>query len=209
MKIQDIYEEYKIMPQLQLHQLRVAGVASIIADHYKENLNNDAIVSAALLHDMGNIIKFDLKLFPEHLQPKGLEYWEKLKEKFSSEYGDDEHEATYKIAEELKVSTKVMKLLKAYGFSKGKNTSEIENYEIKITAYSDHRVSADGVEPLMDRFREKMNRSSEDFIDYMNSMIPYWVKVEKQIFSNCKITPDYITDKKVESLINELKDYEI
>ena len=89
MKIQKIYDDYKIMPQLQLHQLRVAGVASIIVDNFQEKLDKDAIVSAALLHDMGNIIKFNLNFFPDALEPEGLDHWQSVKDEFILKYGPD------------------------------------------------------------------------------------------------------------------------
>ena len=37
-KILDIYDEYKIMPNLQEHMLRVAAVASLICDNFDEVL---------------------------------------------------------------------------------------------------------------------------------------------------------------------------
>jgi len=39
MKIQQIYDKYQIMPNLQEHMLRVAGVASIICDNYTKPVN--------------------------------------------------------------------------------------------------------------------------------------------------------------------------
>ncbi len=62
-KISEIYEEYKIMPNLREHQLRVAAVAAQICDNFNKPLNKKEIITACLLHDMGNIIKFKLELF--------------------------------------------------------------------------------------------------------------------------------------------------
>ena len=55
-KISEIYAEYKIMPNLQMHMYRVAAVASLIYDNFNEPLNKEEIITACLLHDMGNII---------------------------------------------------------------------------------------------------------------------------------------------------------
>ena len=65
MTILEIYEKYKIMPQLQEHQLRVASVAKTICDHLLVPVHTDHVVSVCLLHDMGNILKFDLQKFPQ------------------------------------------------------------------------------------------------------------------------------------------------
>jgi len=50
------------MPQLDEHQLTVAAVADFICAHFNGNINRNNIVKACLLHDMGNIIKFDLSI---------------------------------------------------------------------------------------------------------------------------------------------------
>ena len=76
--ISEIYEEYKIMPNLREHMLRVAGAASLICDNFTEPLNKEEIISACLLHDMGNIIKFKLDYFPEFNKPEKAEYWQNV-----------------------------------------------------------------------------------------------------------------------------------
>jgi len=78
MNIIQVYAKYQIMPELARHQLRVAGVAQTIVQACQERLDEDSIVTACLLHDMGNILKFDLTRFPEFLQPEGLDYWQQV-----------------------------------------------------------------------------------------------------------------------------------
>ena len=77
-RITEIYDEYKIMPNLREHMFRVAGVASLICDNLEESLSKKEIISACLLHDLGNIVKFDLestaKLFS--VSEKDLKYWQ-------------------------------------------------------------------------------------------------------------------------------------
>ncbi|USN54769.1 MAG: HD domain-containing protein [Candidatus Peribacteria bacterium] len=63
--IQDIYTQYQIPPSLQEHMLRVAAVAEQICLHSSQEIDHATIVTAALLHDMGNIIKFNLDKLPE------------------------------------------------------------------------------------------------------------------------------------------------
>jgi len=60
MQILKIYEKYKILPALQQHMFRVASVAKMIAEHMVIDVDIDCITKAALLHDMGNILKFNL-----------------------------------------------------------------------------------------------------------------------------------------------------
>ena len=78
MKISEIYEKYKIMPQLQEHMLRVTAVASLIAGKFGKKLDKRTIITATLLHDLGNMAKIKLGTFPEFVQLLGVDYWEKV-----------------------------------------------------------------------------------------------------------------------------------
>lgn len=211
MNIQEIYEKYKIMPQLQLHQLRVAAVASIIADNFEAELDNNSITTACLLHDMGNIIKFDLQKFPRFLEPKGLEYWQKVKIYFEEKYGPDEHKATFEIVKKLQVSRNVREIIAAYGFSKAVQTHKTTDYNIKIAAYSDHRVNPLGICSLNERIKdgEKRYENNPKYKGKFQTLAPVWKKIEKQIFAKCKIAPIDINEKSVRPLIDKLRKYKI
>ena len=63
------------------------------------------LIAACLFHDMGNIIKSDLKKFPEFLEPEGLEYWDRVKKEYVEKYGKDEHAATVAIARAIPLKT--------------------------------------------------------------------------------------------------------
>lgn len=118
MTVREIYNNYKIMPTLRLHQLRVAAVGQIICDSIPDFKDTKEVVVTCLLHDMGNIIKFDLNYFPEFLKPEGLEYWQKVKEEYIQKYGNDEHHATQSIIAELLNSGKIRECADQVGFSK-------------------------------------------------------------------------------------------
>ena len=94
----EIYAQYKIMPSLQLHQLRMAAVAKLTFCNCKKLVNERDVILACLFHDMGNILKFDLTKFPEFTQPEGIEYWESVKDEYRKKYGTDQHVATEAVA---------------------------------------------------------------------------------------------------------------
>lgn len=214
MKIQKIYDKYKIMPQLQLHQLRVAGVASIICDDFQKTIDKDSVVTAALLHDMGNIVKFKLELFPEHLKPKGLNHWQKVKKEFIDEYGKDDHITSNKIAKEIGVNNKVLKIITAFGFREAKTTIKYTDFERKIAPYSDMRVGMNGIQVLDERIDggikrySKSRRKSLDKVTLLD-LKNIWELIEEQIFYHTDISPDEITDRGVMRLIPKLREYEI
>lgn len=210
------------MPNLAEHQLRVAGVAMQICDALDDNveINRDAILKACLLHDMGNIIKFKLDYFPEFLEPKGLEYWQGIQNEFIKKYGDEEHEATFKIVKQLNPSDDILDILHSVGFSKTKNNEEIYDFNKKIACYVDLRVGPHGILSLEDRLsnlRDRYSKNGSTIITHkkltsVNSRDVFENairNIEKQIFSICKINPEDINDESVVKYIEELKKFEI
>ncbi len=93
MTVGEIYDSYRIMPGLQLHQLRVAAVGKTVCDHFDRRVDMQSVLLACLFHDMGNIIKADLGLFKGLLGEQSREYWEGVKQEYVEKYGTDEHVA--------------------------------------------------------------------------------------------------------------------
>jgi len=217
MYIFEVYQKYKIMPQLQLHMLRVAAVAQIISENMTISVDTKNIVTACLLHDMGNIIKFDLTLYPKDLEPYGLIYWENIKQEFINKYGNDEHEATYKIVEEIKVTDRTKQLVHSIGFSKAIERYNDDDISKKICMYSDHRVSPHGVLSLEERIKEGLQRFLKNKevtydlhdISKTEELSKFAKKVEEQIFTNCRISPEDINDGQVNKQIPNLKSTDI
>jgi 5'-deoxynucleotidase YfbR-like HD superfamily hydrolase len=72
MIIQDIYNSFKILPSLQLHMLRVAAVTQEVCKQIYTQLpvTSETLITIALLHDLGNLVKFDMTLFPDLFEPE-------------------------------------------------------------------------------------------------------------------------------------------
>lgn len=210
--ISDIYREYTIMPNLALHQLRVAAVANTILEAL--HMQNASVVSACLLHDMGNMIKFRLTDFPEFLEPQGLEYWEKVKSAMIEKYGPEEHIATKLIAEEIGVSEETMACLQAVGFSQSIKNLDAP-MEHKICAYADMRVGPKGVLTLQERFddgrKRYANRTDRTLLEVekLEALYVAGFELEKQIFEGLALKPEEITDSHIEKRLQELRSFEV
>lgn len=206
MTIREIYEQYDMMPNLRAHQLRVAAVARLIAEHFEMELKTPNIVSACLLHDMGNIIKSDLTTFPEFVEPQGLGYWQEAKQRFMEKYGNEEHVATYAIAKETGVSEETQRYLENMSSSKVKASLQDADFEIKICCYADNRVGPHGILSLKERLGDLMVR-------YPHKNYPerleYLLVLEKQIFAHCSIFPDDINDASARGLIRHLEGFSV
>jgi hypothetical protein len=230
MTILEVYEKYNIMPQLQEHQLRVAAVGKIICDNLTESIDADKlvpdsdpgsarysldIVTACLLHDIGNIIKFDLSKTKAMLNADlDLEYWQKVKDKFVEKYGSDEHVASVAIARELGVSERVLELVDCVGFHQAEDNLKSGDLGKQICAYADMRVMPKGITSLQERFADLRIRyahrqnewGGQDKRDIFEKNL---VEIEKQIFEKCSILPGDITDERVKKYVLELKGFSL
>lgn len=207
--ISEIYVAYKIPPFLQTHLLRVAAVAELICDHLNIPVDKRAIMAACLLHDMGNILKFKWDVMPEMFEPEGVTYWQKVQEEFKEKHGADEHLATQKILEELKVAPKISELINSMGFSKSCLNLE-QDFEQKICSYADQRVAPHGVVSLAERLAEGKIRYA-DRVKTPNPETPKWTEciwqLEKQIFEKATIKPGDIVDQSI--LFEKLKNFQL
>jgi HD superfamily phosphodiesterase len=213
-KITEIYTEYKISPNLQRHMLWVAAVATMICDNFDESLPKEDIVTACLLHDMGNIVKYDMDVFPDFLEPEGAEYWKKIQAEFIEKYGKDDHHANLKIVKEFNVSAKVIDCVNKISFSLTCANRDSNDIVTKIIEYSDHRVNPFGIVSYDERMEEArkryQNRENNDFKEEeRQKLVACGKDSEKQIFTKCKIKPEDINDETVKPIIEKLKDFMI
>ena len=215
--ISNIYKQYQIMPNLQIHQLRVAAVAKIIVQNLKKEtskVNQNDVITACLLHDIANIIKFQLTVFPEFARPEGIEYWQKIKNNFVSKYGSNEHQASIAIAQELGVSQKVLNYIDAVSFSKAKENVATDDFGQKICAYSDMRVSPFGVVQLGERFEDLGIRYQKKYAgsEYESDRIIFedgLREIEKQLQQVTDIDLHQITESGVNDTIETLKSWQL
>ncbi len=219
MNIPGIYKKYNIMPQLAEHQLKVAGVAVFILDHSSLIIERQEIITACLLHDMGNIIKFDLaqagRLYPGRFSQEELAYWQEARAGQIKKYGPDEHRASMEIAREIGVSARVLELIDCIGFQNGKVNAQSDDFGKKICAYSDMRVGLNGIISLEERFldlRVRYGRKHMLMGGNENLRLEFEAglrEIEKQIFIKCKIKPEEITESEVLKVIDALNSWEI
>lgn len=204
------------MPQLQEHQLKVAGVASLIVSNIPHlsrlNLNPEEIITACLLHDMGNLAKFDLsKARALITHDLNLGFWRKRQGEHIAKYGQDAHAATLAIVKEIGVSQRVFELIDCIGFLKAPQHLSGRDYGKMIVQYSDDRVAPQGVVSLEQRLKDLRERyehhkTSSVARDRFENALR---EIEKQIFRHCKIRPEEITEKRVKQKLKKLRNWEI
>lgn len=208
--ISDIYTEYNIPPQLQLHQRRVAAVGKTVADAHAVDVHT--VISACLLHDMGNIIKFKLDRFPDFLEPEGYEYWQNVQDSFKAKYGNDEHLATLMICDELGVSDAVLNCIRAVGMTKVHHNLSEGTKEEQITNYADLRVGPQGLISILERLADGRARNgyTHDGITLTEAAFRTMSKeIERleKLLTTSSCEPKALSAEHIDTLAQELQTY--
>jgi hypothetical protein len=198
------------MPNLAEHMLRVAAVASLICDNFDELLPKEDIVTACLLHDMGNIIKAEFEFLPESWEPEGIAYWQKVKKDYIKKYGDNEHHATIRIMKELRIPENIIHLVDQIDFSLFCRHRDGNDIQVKIITYADTRVDPHGVVSQEERLEEARRRyatRNKGKEEERQRLVVCSKDIEKQIFAKCSLRPEDITDESAAPVIAELKNF--
>jgi len=208
---QDIYDEYLILPSLQMHQLRVAAVARSICENLTREVDAHTAIVACLFHDMGNIIKSDLALFPDFVEPEGQAHWELIKKDFIVRYGEEQHAANAAIGKEIGLSESIISMYNSSGFSRLDEILSDNRLELKIYQYADMRVGPHGVLSLDARIAEGAQRYRDHHLtrseEASERLARYAHELEQQVFAEATIAPDDITEHSIAPIIGELREY--
>lgn len=200
-RVIDIYKKYQIPPNLQEHLLRVTKIALFICGHWSgPKVDVELVKKSALLHDLGNIVKFDLKKYSHFLgkERNRVDHWFKIQRRIRKKYDNDDHKATLKMLKEIGVNKRVIYTILGKTFGNALLTEKGKSWELKILLYADLRVGPLGIMSLNERLREITNRI-EKYRKRKN--LPELVKacqqIEKQIQKNvnfkvCEISDDLI-----------------
>jgi len=215
MNINDIYLKYRINKGLREHMVRVAAVAELICEKSTVELNTKNIVTACLLHDMGNLIKAKMDSMPELYEPEGVAYWTQVQAEMKEQYGSDEHAATVEIVNKINPGAEALHyIFNAIGTE---NTAKVHagySLSAKIATYSDMRVGPFGIVSIKERMddlrvryisRNKAGFSAED----INERERMLMDIEKDIFSNTTIAANDVTDDSTKVLQENLLNWEV
>ena len=208
MNILEIYNQYHLPENLQMHMLRVTACTNLILDNWTgKSIDREAITRVSLLHDMGNMVKI-----PEEGQDR--EFIE-IRRKYFEEYGTNDHAINMVIGKKEGLTEKELEILDGKRSRKNEQTAKSDNYEIKICAYCDQRVAPDGVVSLKERLEDAKRRYKDKPLsvwsneEKANQLIKCALEIEEQIMKYCNLEPGDINNQSIQIYIDRLKEYEI
>lgn len=200
MKVTEIYKKFGIPPNLQEHMFRVWGVVSFIEKHWNDSeikVDWDLVKKAALLHDLGNVVRFDFNKHPEFLgkEQVNVDHWKDIQKKVIGSYGSDDHEATKKMLKEIGAAQEMVDIIQEKSFGNSVTIKDSDNWPLKILYYADIRTLPGGIGTLEERIadvRERMPKytSRTDFEDLVEACR----EVERQIQEYLNVPVSEIND---------------
>lgn len=218
MKVSQVYRKYKLPPNLVEHHYRVAGVALFITEHWRGGpLNQNLVKTVALLHDLGNLVKYDLRPQFAHLladSENKLDYWISLQKKMIKKYGPKDSEATLGMAHDLRLNRKTLKTLADLVTQSAGKIIRGRGLELKVLLYADVRVSPYGVVSLSERLDEWRVRYKDraDWQDKMGELEEHWrlcFDLEDTISQNLSVPVTAITNDLIKKYSETLAEEEI
>lgn len=182
--------------------IRVTVIVLYIRDNWKgPNIDWKSLVIAALLHDVGNIVRFNFDANTDIYGSEALrlDYWKAKKQEMIEKYGADDHEATQNMLREIKADPAIVDNILSKSFADSVEISESHDWANKILLYADMRVLPDGIGTLKERLDELKQRRSDiandpSFIAKISAL----EKLEKQIQENLSVPVASITNDLVD-----------
>jgi len=207
--IDSIYERFRIPRHLQEHMLRAAGVGRLICEHWDgDDVNREDVVAVLLLHDLGNIVRFDFdneELVSLYAKGSSVDELREIRSEAIEKYGEEDHEVTDKMARELGVSDRVLFLLNNKNFIRSREVCASEDFDLKVCGYADWRIGPLGVMGLRERLEEaRARRSKSLWHPDADLLIESAVKVEGQVLGNTDFSADGICDEAIREYVENI-----
>jgi hypothetical protein len=207
--IHSVYSKFDLPSNLRMHCFRTAAIAELICDNWNgPAINKNDIVAALLLHDLGNLIKYDFShqnLLSQEDAGK-IDYWRQRQKETIEKYGSSETEATMKMVCELAVEARLKSLLAGHESLDDWNAAVLggNDWDNKIISYADCRVSPFGVVTIEERFKDLITRRKGKPVEQVyRALFPSVIELEAQLSQKMSISPSQITDKTIESYMGK------
>ncbi len=207
----DLYNKYQIMPQLATHMMRVAGIGKIVAENWKSKCDIQFTTQLCLVHDLGNIVKFDLSDDVDRSKfgiIENLPYWQQVQKEIWEKYGKEAHDATVGLLKEAgleKFVSPVVEEEKLY-FAEAKEEGLAQaTVPTIILMYADCRVTPQGVTSYRERvddLRDRYGARTKTWYDWT-----FWFDNWMQQQVNYDLQA--ISEATVEPLFDELLSYHL
>lgn len=207
MKVAELYQKYQIMPQLETHMLRVSAIGKRVAQNWKSECDTDIVTKTCLLHDMGNIVKFDLSNNADRSKfgpVANLKYWQSVKQDYIEKYGTNAHDATTHILHDAGLEEYIKYINEEeqlYFAEAGEKELLKASLPAVILLYADCRVVPSGIVS----YRERINDLVERYGGVRSSSWLAWTFwFDKWMQEQVKIDLNTLTEESLRPIFDDL-----
>lgn len=212
MKIGEIYDTLHIHKGLREHMIRVAAVAKYITDAHPNDFDAEPIITACLLHDLGNLIKSKIDTFADMYEPEGTQYWAERKAEMIATYGDNEDRATERMVRELGVPPEVVRIIDVAKLEHCTELKDADDQSSRLLLYADMRVEPYHIVAVAERFADIRHRYAAQGLpdETSRSYEAAILEIEEELFADMPdLSPAEITDASTADLQSSLWSYEL
>ncbi len=210
MHIQDLYKQLQVPFPIQEHMIDVASVTAMICDHRQgEELDKELLLTTALVHDLGNLVKVDFSFGWERYQ-QNLEYRQQVKTSLIEKYWTDCDTVTVWLLRTLWQFPQIEWLLACMGVE---NNVWVDLWvHARIIDYADTRVSIvwicsldERLYDLQRRYAHKPRAHGTQWDALRNDAH----HVESYIFAQSSLKPSTITHASTRTYAEQLWNYDV
>jgi hypothetical protein len=214
--VKNIYA-YCYLPNILIeHMWRVTSLADKLLNSWTgPKLNQPMLLETMLLHDLGNLVKFDLSPAAPHLllPAKALTFYHQLQKLWWLKFGQNANMTTSRLIAgfPLKNSSQITKLI--LGHTSGTLAATVKNHDWlqKICDYTDFRVGPQGLVSLTARFADLKRRYAYKHLDWadeveVNLRLAAFKSLEAQLQNHLNCNLDRLIDSDL-GQINRWQDY--
>ena len=192
----------------------MAAVGKYLIDYWQgPAIDESAIVTALLVHDLGNLVKFDLTGSTKALDPTLLtNEWREQQTQLRAKYGYHSHQATLQMLQELGLPEKVRQLAAKMNAADVCQIAE-DSLAQQICEYADLRVIPTGVTSLHDRLVDLRHRYShhpgwDNEINFQQN-VTCAKQIEDRLQQHTSVDITQIPPEKIQALLVKLPQFAI
>ncbi len=160
---EQIFERYRLPQLLQTHLWRTASLMELLLNHWHgPELDKELLIETMLLHDLGNLVKFDLTDTTPImlLSETELPMYRALQAKWHQKYGKVVDAVTVSFIKELRLANgpTMSQIILAHTDGTQATTVAQNDWSQKLCDYTDFRIAPHGLVTLQQRFDDLSKR---------------------------------------------------
>lgn len=205
-----IFQRYQLPELLQKHLWRTASLMELLVRHWHgPELNQPVLIETMLLHDLGNLVKFDLSVTAPLplLSPQEIEKYRALQAEWHHKYGTVVDAVTVQLITELRLvnGPAMSQIILEHTDGTQASTVNHDDWMQKLCDYTDFRIAPQGLVTLQERFADLGKRYAGRAADWNTAekvaqKLAFFTSIETQLQTHLDLNLAEITAADLEPL---------